>query len=445
MRATTTRKAAPALLLAACILLAAALAACMAGCSLRGSVRPANAVILSAPVRRADFQLQVHATGILRAIHSVSLSAPPIGGGTLQIIRLLSTGTPVKAGQVIVAFDPSQQEYNLAQSRSDFEQARQSIIKARDDAAVQTAEDKTALLKAKFAVRQAQLKVGENSLLSAIDARKNLLALDQAKRALAQTEHDIQSHAASNQAAIALAGQKRAKAQLAMAEARRNIASMQVRSPLGGLVVVSENRNASGGFFFTGMTLPDYQTGDQVNPGAIIGQVVDIDHMELAAQIGQAARSNVHSGDRVQIRVDAIPVATFTGKVTSIAGMSASPFFGAGLHPKVGVNIRFDHPDPRLRPGYSAHLVIFGRRLQHVLTVPREAVFNLTGTPSVYVKKGSGFARHHVKVRYLTDATAVISGVKPGTEVALANPERQNAASAQESAAPSPALGPGGR
>jgi HlyD family secretion protein len=445
MRAATIRRRNAALLLAACGLLAAALAAAMAGCSLRGAVRPADAAILSAPVKHTDFQLEVHATGVLRAIHSVSLGAPPIGGGTLQIIRLLSTGTPVKAGQVVVAFDPSQQEYNLAQSRSDFEQAQQAIVQARDNAAVQSAEDKTALLKAQFAVRQAQLKVGENPLLSAIDAKKNLLALDQANRALAETEHDIQSHAASNQAAIAIARQKRAKAQLAMTEARRNIASMQVRSPLDGLVVIGENRNASGGIFFTGMTLPDYQTGDQVNPGAIVEQVVDIDHMKLAAQIGQAARSNIHSGDRVRIRVDAIPGATFTGKVTSIAGMSANPFFSAGLHPKIGVNVRFDHPDPRLRPGYSAHLVIFGRRLKNVLTVPREAVFDLTGSPSVYLKQGSGFARRHVKVRYLSDSTAVIAGVPPGTAVALANPEQQNAVSTNKSDGPSPTLGPGGR
>jgi HlyD family secretion protein len=188
MRAASRRKPAIALLLTGVIslLAAALLSGGMAGCSLRGAAGSSDPAILVAPVERGDFQLEVHATGELRSTHSVNVSAPPIGGGTLQIIRLLSTGAPVKAGQVVVAFDPSEQEYNLAQNRSDFQEAQEEITKARDDAAVQTAEDKTALLKAKFDVRQAQLKVGENELVSAIDAKKNVLALDQAKRSLAQ-------------------------------------------------------------------------------------------------------------------------------------------------------------------------------------------------------------------------------------------------------------------
>ena len=444
MRATSRRKPAIALLLGGAIsqLAAALVAGGMAGCSLRGAVGSNDPAILVAPVVHGDFQLEVHATGELRSTHSVNVSAPPIGGGTLQIIRLLSTGAPVKAGQVVVAFDPSEQEYNLAQNRSDFQEAQEEITKARDDGAVQTAEDKTALLKAKFAVRQAQLKVSENELVSAIDAKKNVLALDQAKRALAQLQQDIQSHTASDQATIALDQQKLAKTRLAIAEAERNIANMQVRSPIDGLVVVSDNDQAFGGILFYGMTLPQFQAGDQVGPGTMVAQVIDIDHMELAGKIDQADRTDVREGDTVEIHVDSIPEATFTGQLTRVAGMASGGFFGPTSGAKVDVTVSFDHPDQRLRPGFSAHIVILGRRLQNVLTVPREAVFDLTGTPAVYVKRGSGFERRPVKISYLTDATAVISGLQPRTEVALVNPEQQSAGSAKPSAAaPVPGTG----
>jgi HlyD family secretion protein len=444
--AAKPKTAAARLALAAGALLAAALfTGPMAGCSLRGVDKPGDAAILTAPVKRADFQLAVHATGELRSTQTVNLSAPPIGGGTLQIIRLLTTGAQVKAGQVVVAFDPSEQEYNLAQSRSDLDEAKEEILKAKDDAAVQTAGDKTDLLKAKFAVRQAQLQVSKNEILSAIDAKKNLLALDQAKRALAQLQQDIKSHAASNQANIALNQQKLDKARLSITEAQRNIANMQVPSPIDGLVIVHENMDAFGGIIFTGMTLPQFQVGDQVGPGTMVAQVVDVAHMELAGGIKQADRTNVSEGDPVEIRVDSIPGVTFSGKLTRVAGMAAGGFFGPTAGAKVPVTVRFDHPDPRLRPGFSAHIVILGPRLKNILTVPREAVFNLTGAPAVYVKQGSGFERHSVKIRYLTDATAVISGLAPGTEVALVNPEQTSAAASSKSAAPAPVPGPGGR
>ncbi len=425
-----------------CWIVAAALAAGMAGCSLHGGVNPSGGFIPVVPVKRGDYQLKVHTTGVLEATRSASLLAPPVGGGLLQIIRLLPDGTPVKAGQVVVAFDPSQQEYNLAQNRSDYEQAKEAIIQAKDNAAVQAAEDRTALLKAKFAVRQAQLNVGMNELVSAIEAKENVLALDAANRGFAQTEQDIKSHVASNQANISLDEQKEAKARLAMLEAEQNIKKMQVGSPINGLVVVMENRGASGIFFY-GQTSPEFQVGDQLNPGTMFAQVIDIKSMDVQAQILQADRSNVEKGDPVEIQVDALPGVTFKGKVASVAGIS-SGFFGAGLNASVRTVIHFDRSDLRLRPGFSAHLTILGRQLKNALLVPREAVFDLTGTPSVYVEEGSGFARKHVKIRYLTASTAVIAGLTPGTKVALINPEAGNGAGSQAQAA-APALGPGGR
>jgi len=436
-------KSAITLLLAAGGLMASALlSAGLAGCTLRGAVQPGDAPIPVAQVKRGDFRLEVHATGELRSTHTIPLTAPPIGGGALQIIRLLPTGTAVKAGDVVVDFDPSEQEYNLAQSQSDLNEAQQEISKAKDDAAVQSAEDQTALLTDQFAVRQAQLKVGENELVSAIDAKKNILALDEAKRALAQLQQDMHSHLASNQAAITLAQQKLDKARLSIGEARKNIASMEVRAPIAGLVVVSENWEASGGIFFSGMTLPQYQIGDQVGPGSQVAELIDIDRLEIAGQVGQADRTNIQEGDPVEIRVDAIPGATFTGKVTSVAGIAAGGFFGPGVNAKVDVTVRFDRPDPRLRPGYSAQLVILGKQLQNVLAVPREAVFDLSGTPKVYVKSGRGFESREVKIRYLTEATAIIDGLAPRTEVALVNPEQQNTGPAKP-AASAPVLGPG--
>src|SRR5215467_4965061 len=60
-------------------------------------------------VKRGDLEMQVYATGELRASHSEMLIAPPIGGGSLQITRLLHTGATVKKGDLVMEFDPSEQ------------------------------------------------------------------------------------------------------------------------------------------------------------------------------------------------------------------------------------------------------------------------------------------------------------------------------------------------
>jgi HlyD family secretion protein len=124
------------------------------------------------------------------------------------------------------------------------------------------------LLKDRYNVRRAELDVQKNELVSKIDADKNELALQQAKRVLAEQEKDIESHKASGQAATYLAQEKYNKAKLGMDQAQQNLDKMRVTAPMDGLVSIQKNMNASGGFFFTGMSLPDYHEGDQVQPAA---------------------------------------------------------------------------------------------------------------------------------------------------------------------------------
>src|SRR5438046_9135412 len=189
----------------------------------------------TATVKEVDLQLKVSTTGVLRTSESRTISAPAIGGGTLQIVTLARSGAHVHTGDVVLEFDPSQQEYNLGQNRSDLLQAEQEIVKAKADADVQSAEDQTALLKARYAVRRAELEVSKNELVSFIDAQTNLLALDEGKRALAQLQQDIQSHTASNRSALAMSEETRDKARLSTEQPARNIKNSHITSPIDRL------------------------------------------------------------------------------------------------------------------------------------------------------------------------------------------------------------------
>src|SRR5258706_9896350 len=73
-------------------------------------------------VKRGNVEMKVHTYGELRAVRSATLVAPPVGG-TLQIIRLAKTGSRVEANEVVIEFDPSEQEHLLEQNRYDLRQA----------------------------------------------------------------------------------------------------------------------------------------------------------------------------------------------------------------------------------------------------------------------------------------------------------------------------------
>ena len=272
-------------------------------------------------VKRGDLDMKVFVTGELKASHSEMLIAPPIGGGALQITHLLHTGVSVKKGELVMEFDPAEQRYKSDQNRSELLQAEQEITKARADAAVVAAQDKVAMLKARFDVRRAELDVQKNELVSPIDARKNDLALEGAKRVLAELEQDVKSRSASNEATIQLAEEKRNKAKLAMDQAQDNIAKMKVMAPMDGLVALEKNEGAMGGFCcFPGMTLPEYHEGDQVEPGRTVGQVIDPNGMELVGKVGELERNGIKEGQSVDIQLDAIPGTTFHGTVKTVGG-----------------------------------------------------------------------------------------------------------------------------
>lgn len=383
-------------------------------------------------VERGDVQIDVFTSGELRAPHSSSLIAPSVNG-TLQIVSMLSTGTPVKVGDVVVQFDPSEQAYNLEQSESQLRQAEQDIIKAKADAAVQTAQDETDLLKAHFDVRRAQLEVGRNELLSTIDAQKNDLALEEARRKLAQLEQDVKSRASSGEAGIRVLEEKRNAARLAMQVAKQNIDNMTIKSTITGIVAAKENRDAAGGFFFPGMILPEYRAGDLVQSGRVLADVLDVSQMEVQAKVSETDRSNIAPNETAEVHIDAHPGEVLPAKVKTVAGLASRDFWSGNSQAKFPATFQLEQNSPNLRPGISALVKVHGSRLSGVLYLPAQCVFDKDGAPTVYVKHGDDFVGAPVKIRFRTESQIVVEGLAEGTEVAVVNPTKKQNSGAKSS------------
>ena len=412
--------------------------------TLRGLPK-AERSIPTARVKRGSVESKVYTRGELRPGRTGMLAAPQVAGG-LQIVHLANAGERVQAGDVVVEFDPSEQEYNLEQARSSLQEAEQEITKAKAEAAVQAAKDKVDLLKARFDVRRAELDVSRNELVSAIDAQKNNLALEEANRRLAQLEQDVKSRAASSQATLAVSVEKRNKARLDMQQAQKNIENMKLKSPLDGLVSIKENWNATGGFGFFGMEIPLYREGDQVGSGSVVAEVLDVSNMEIQAKVSEDDRANINPGQPVQVLVDAFPGQTFNGKVKTVAGMAARGFFfdNSGMR-KFDASFQLEKPDPRYRPGVTSQIIVISTPVKDVLYLPRQAVFDKNGKPVVYVETGGKFEARELKIERRTESQVVIGGLKEGTEVALVNPEEQTKDLRRATAPIAPMAGGGAR
>ena len=385
-------------------------------------------------VLRGDVDMRVYTSGELRPVRSSMLMAPPVNG-TLQIISLWNPAIPAKKDDVVIEFDPSEQEFRLEQARFDVADADENIAKSNADAAVQAAQDKVLLLTAQFDVRRAELEVSRNELLSAIDARKNDLALQEARRRLTQLQQDVKSRETSNKAALAVLQEKRAKAMLDIQQAERSIAGMKVKAPFDGMVSVQSNMDASQ-IFYPGMILPDYREGDVVRPGRNVVEVLE-GQMEVQSRVAEGDRANIAQGQPIEIHVDALPNVPLNGKVKTVASLASrgNMFFEGGR--AFDATFEVDGADPRLKPAETVQVVISTAPLKNVLYVPTQAVFEKNGKSVVYVKNKTVFEPREIKIVRRGEARVVLEGVQEGTEVALVNPEQQRPGASKAASGPS--------
>jgi hypothetical protein len=80
--------------------------------------------------------------------------------------------------------------------------------------------------------------------------------------------------------------------------------------------------------------------------------------------------------------------------------------------------------DVLLRPGLLADVEIIVDKVQNVVNVPIQAVFEKDGKSVVYLKVGNRFEAREIKPLKRSENVMIISsGVKPGETIAMANPE----------------------
>jgi HlyD family secretion protein len=389
-------------------------------------LRPREAGIPTTRVLRGEVDTSIHATGELKSTRTTTLTAPPVGG-QLRLITMMPTGSAVKAGEIVMAFDPSDQENKLIEERAQLLEADLEIEKLNADAAVQVARDKVDLMTARFDVRKAELDVTGNELLGAIKARQNELTLEEARRRLAQLEEDLKSHATTNQAAMAVLVEKRKKAQLAMEQAQQTIDSMIVRAKTDGIIAVNQNRE--GTFGYPGMVAPDYREGDSVSSGRQVAELLDGNAIEFVARVPETERNTLASGQKAMLTLDGLSAAQLGAKVTNVG--VARPGMGFFRGPEgpvrlVDVSLALDRPMETARPGLTARVRIASDPLKNVLYVPRQAIFDKDGTSLVYLKVGDRFEARPVTISARTESAVVVSGLTEGAEIALTNPDQKN-------------------
>jgi RND family efflux transporter MFP subunit len=366
-------------------------------------------------VKRGEFLDSTQFRGEVKAMKSVTISAPA-ESGDLQIVKVSPEGTVVKPGDVVVEFDKTKTEQDLAQYRSSLKSAEAEIEQARAQARLAEEEDKTAVMKAGYDVEAAKLEASKQEIVSKIEGQEAELKLADAEQKLREAKIKQKSDETLNKATIESKEEASKKAKYDVARAERSLAQMTLRAPSAGTISLLQH--------WTGSGEAPYRPGDRAWPGAAIAELPDATTLRVTARVDETERGRLAVKQPVTVQLNAMPDREFTGHIEQIGAIASIDFSGGWPFPRNFILlIALDQTDPRFKPGLTGQVMVVVDRVPEALTIPAQALFQRSGQNVAYVWQGTQFEERAIEVgRRSGDKIMVAKGVRAGEQVALKDP-----------------------
>jgi len=298
---------------------------------------------------------------------------------------LVEEGMRVEAGQVLARLDEAEARRRLEAAEAEVRVARARLPEARAG---------LALADAQF---QRVSALHHSGYASDDDRDRARTAYDAARSQVAAAEESLKA------------------AEAAREVARQDLENCTIRAPFAGIAVSKDAQvgemvspvSAGGGFTRTG-----------------IATVVDMDSLEVEVDVNESFIARIHPGQRVEAALDAYPDWKIPASVRTVIPTADRQ------KATVKVRISFDRLDPRILPDMGVKVAFLGEAPppgapKPAALLPREAVFNREGKPSVFVLEGGRLRLREVRPGEARGMDLeVLSGCTPGETVVVGGQDR---------------------
>lgn len=296
----------------------------------------------------------VRATGIIRAVQSLTVMVPRIEGlgGNLTLATLVENGVLVNPGDLIASFDRANELKLLRDAQSKFDDQDHQIEQKKAEHLSNAEKRVSDLTQAQADLKKAEIENRKGPVLSAIDREKNRIDLETARAHVASLEKSNRAREAADKAELRVLELQRDRQKVAVERQIRNSERLLVKAPIRGMVALQNvYRNNSMGHA---------QEGDQVWPGSPLLKLFDPASMEVEVSVGEPDGAVLVPGAKATVHLDAFPDLQFTAHYSSASPVATSAL---GMSVKTFVaRFRLDQADPRLLPDLSAAVDIEARK-----------------------------------------------------------------------------------
>ncbi len=364
-------------------------------------------------VSTARFERRVVAEGNLEAAEATPVTAPIDAQGQLKVAWLVPDGTPVKRGDVVVRFDPSEMERSLRDGESDRSSSESRITGMRADTggAIRNLE-RDADLARKELTGADRYKVDDPEVFSRQEIIRSEIDRTLATQRIATSDAVRSIRQDVAKVDLALLDIERRKAGLAIDRATKGLDALEIKAPHDGILVYKRDWRGE-------IT----KVGDTVWPGEPVGEIPELKTMVARVYVLEADAGGLVQGLPATVVVEAHPAVDYKAKIKKVdtlakrrTGWIPVQYFGATLE------LAATDPDV-MKPGQRVRAVLALDALPNAISIPRNAVFEKNGKKIVYKREGSEFAAAFVTLGPAATGRVVVEqGLAAGDEIALRDP-----------------------
>lgn len=286
--------------------------------------------------------------------------------------------------------------------------AREEMLATYSGTATLEAEaDAEVIAKVEGEVRRILVEEGDRvragQLLAVLDGRQLRLEAAQARAELAKLERDYRRQVELHEKGLIAAGAfESLKFDLDALRARHDLSALklsytEIRAPFAGVVA---SRNV--------------RLGQTLQPGTAAFRVTNATPLKAQVFVPERELRRLRKGQPAAIQVDALTGRSFPARVTLV-----SPTVDAQTA-TFKVTVEVDDPGAELKPGMFARVGIVFDRRPDALQIPRVALLDAEGAPSLFVVE-DGVARQRSVRTGLADAgrIEILEGLQGGEQVVV--------------------------
>lgn len=367
---------------------------------------------------RGDFVISVEARGVLEAKKAHNVMAPMLKWTMPKIAWLPQEGAKVQKGDIVVELEAGAIENEYSNAINEVEIAKAEAQKGEAESELervllesQIRETAASLATSNLRLNKMKFEAPKIREIKRLEIAIDELELEKIKKKLVSIEK-IQTE---ERMRLQL---KLKQAQTKLQQARHYLNQLKLEAPVEGFVEYAMHWNGD-----------KLQVGSQLWPNMTIVKIPDLSIMQVKLQVGETDAHKIKKGQSALVSIPSLDDLQLTGRVSKVAKM-AKPIRKDRKDTKVKrveVLVEIDSTNINLALGLTAECRITIAKMEDVVTVPLECVFDKDSVKVVYVLEESSYIPYPVRIeKYGDDFVAIKSELKGDEQCALKEPASSN-------------------